>query len=53
MLQSILKDAKQFLSDNKKSYDVIIIDFPDPVELYTTKVFKDVSKALKKGGMIV
>ncbi len=52
------QDAKQFLSDIQKTYDVIIIDFPDPVnellaELYTTEVFNDVLKSLKKGGMIV
>ncbi|MGP4082900.1 adenosylmethionine decarboxylase [Pseudalkalibacillus sp. R45] len=53
-----IDDAKRYLAKNKNAYDVIIIDFPDPVnsllaELYTTEVFKDISRSLRRGGMIV
>ncbi|WP_257352143.1 adenosylmethionine decarboxylase [Pseudalkalibacillus decolorationis] len=54
----IIKDAKQFLLTNLKMYDVIIIDFPDPVnellaELYTKEIFQKVSSFLTKDGIIV
>jgi spermidine synthase len=51
------KDAKLFFPSSK-SYNVIIVDFPDPSDkmiskLYTKEFFQRVVKSLAPGGMIV
>ncbi|MBO7746466.1 spermidine synthase [Paenibacillus sp. MWE-103] len=56
------KDARRFFSKtpnpNSKTYNVIILDFPDPYDkelskLYTKEFLKDVTKKLAPGGIIV
>lgn len=51
-------DALKFLKINKKIYDIIIVDFPDPAEpvlanLYTVEVFETLHRCLADDGMIV
>ncbi|MEW9701918.1 fused MFS/spermidine synthase [Paenibacillus sp. SI8] len=57
-----IKDARTFFpassKKNAKSYNVIIVDFPDPSDkviskLYTKEFFQRVSKSLAPGGIIV
>ncbi|MCP3740340.1 adenosylmethionine decarboxylase [Rossellomorea sp. BNER] len=52
------EDAKKYLEKDLQKYNVIIIDFPDPVNpvissLYTKEVFKQVANILSKDGVIV
>ncbi|WP_088068095.1 adenosylmethionine decarboxylase [Gottfriedia luciferensis] len=52
------EDAKIFIKGNHEQYDVIIIDFPDPVDsilssLYTKELFNQVSSLLSKNGALV
>jgi spermidine synthase len=56
------KDARSFFpvasKPNSKSYNVIIIDFPDPSDkviskLYTKEFFQRIAKSLAPGGIIV
>jgi spermidine synthase len=52
------KDARNFLKLKSKSYDVIIVDFPDPSDkemskLYTKEFFRIVTKSLASDGIIV
>ncbi|MGG1575095.1 spermidine synthase [Fictibacillus sp. NRS-1165] len=52
------KDAREFLKKNKKTYDLMIIDFPDPADdflasLYSLEMFQMVRNHLSKNGMIV
>ncbi|MFC0271409.1 spermidine synthase [Metabacillus herbersteinensis] len=52
------KDARDFLKTNNKTYDIMIIDFPDPADailasLYSVEMFQMLSKYLTKDGMIV
>jgi spermidine synthase len=51
-------NALDFLKINEKTYDLIIVDFPDPAEsilaqLYTVEVFKTLNQFLKEDGMMV
>ncbi|MHC0036557.1 spermine/spermidine synthase domain-containing protein [Pseudoneobacillus sp. C159] len=51
-------DALVFLKKNLKTYDVIIVDFPDPSEavlanLYTVEVFKTLYRCLNDRGFLV
>lgn len=51
-------DALEFLRINKKIYDVIIVDFPDPsdailAELYTVEVFRRIYRYLDSDGILV
>ncbi|MGG0175830.1 adenosylmethionine decarboxylase [Gottfriedia acidiceleris] len=53
-----IEDAKIFIKGNHEQYDVIIIDFPDPVDsilssLYTKELFNQVSNLLSKNGALV
>jgi spermidine synthase len=52
------KDARDFLKLKLKSYNVIIVDFPDPSnkvisKLYTKEFFQTVTKKLASDGIIV
>jgi spermidine synthase len=52
------KNALDYLKSNKKTYDIIIVDFPDPADrvlanLYTVEVFQMLNSHLEIGGMIV
>ncbi|XEC93222.1 fused MFS/spermidine synthase [Paenibacillus tarimensis] len=52
------KDARIFLKSNPKTYNVIVVDFPDPSDkqickLYTKEFFKRVTKSLAPDGVIV
>lgn len=52
------KDARDFLKLKPKSYNVIIIDFPDPTDketskLYTKEFYQIVTKSLAPDGIIV
>jgi spermidine synthase len=51
-------NALDFLKINEKTFDLIIVDFPDPAEailaqLYTVEVFKTLNQFLKEDGMLV
>ncbi|MGG3737358.1 adenosylmethionine decarboxylase [Aeribacillus pallidus] len=53
-----VKDANAFIEKCQKQYDVIIIDFPDPVdeviaELYTKEMFEKIARRLSKTGTLV
>jgi spermidine synthase len=53
-----IEDAKKFITRELQSYDVIIIDFPDPVNpilssLYTEELFSQVANHLSKDGILV
>jgi spermidine synthase len=51
-------DARQYLEKTKETYDVIIIDLPDPIEkgpayrLFTQEFYRIVIDKLKKNGLI-
>lgn len=52
------QNALDFLKNNKKMYDLIIIDFPDPADeilasLYTVEVFQKIHSFLEDDGMMV
>lgn len=54
-LRYIAKDAMQFLVETKQSYDVILMDLPDPSaaglgKLYSKPFFRLVGKRLRPGG---
>lgn len=51
-------DAIEFLKTNKRTYDVIIIDFPDPgdiqlAKLYSLEMFQILKNTLTEEGLIV
>jgi spermidine synthase len=51
-------NALDYIKTNEKTYDLIIVDFPDPAEailaqLYTVEVFKTLHQFLKDDGMMV
>ncbi|PAK35558.1 adenosylmethionine decarboxylase [Peribacillus simplex] len=53
-----IEDAKKFITRELQAYDVIIIDFPDPVNailssLYTEELFSQVANHLSKDGALV
>jgi spermidine synthase len=53
-----IEDAKDFITGEMQPYDVIIIDFPDPVNpilssLYTKELFSQVANLLSKEGTLV
>jgi spermidine synthase len=53
-----IKDAKKYIEKELKPYDVIIIDFPDPVNemissLYTKELFSRVANHLSQDGVLV
>ncbi|RFU66186.1 adenosylmethionine decarboxylase [Peribacillus saganii] len=53
-----VEDAIKYIASCKDRYDVIIIDFPDPVDenistLYTKELFKDIADLLSKEGALV
>jgi spermidine synthase len=52
------QNALDYLKTNKKTYDIIIVDFPDPSDhvlanLYTVEVFQTLNTCLETDGMIV
>ncbi|MEH7238296.1 spermidine synthase [Bacillus sp. JJ1562] len=52
------EDARDFLKTNKGTYDLMIIDFPDPADpelasLYSLELFQMLSRYLAKDGKIV
>jgi len=52
----VIEDAKVFLHKNTKKFDVILVDFPDPVteglsDLYTVDVFSMIKEALGENGI--
>ena len=52
------EDAKKYIERKLKPYDVIIIDFPDPVDsilssLYTKELFSKIAKHLAADGALV
>ena len=57
-LRVINDDALRFIDETKESFDVAIIDFPDPNnfslgKLYTTKFYSMVKRHLSEGGVAV
>jgi spermidine synthase len=52
----IIGDGKEFIKNHKDSFDVIILDLPDPdgpaADLITEDFYKDVKSALRKDGII-
>ncbi|MFH1894495.1 MAG: polyamine aminopropyltransferase [Patescibacteria group bacterium] len=52
----IIGDGKEYIRKSKNFFDVIIMDLSDPggpaEELVSLKFYKDVKRALKKGGII-
>lgn len=57
-VQVHIEDAKNYLSKEHKKYNVIIIDFPDPVDavissLYTKELFRNVANHLAEDGALV
>ena len=53
-----IEDAKQYIAEELQPYDVIIVDFPDPVNeilssLYTKEVFSQITSHLSKDGVLV
>ncbi|MDP1922110.1 MAG: hypothetical protein Q8L14_38070 [Myxococcales bacterium] len=51
-------DALRFIDETKESFDVVIIDFPDPNnfslgKLYTTKFYSMVKRHIAEGGVAV
>jgi spermidine synthase len=53
-----VQNAKQFVAAKPSPYDVIIVDFPDPVDsvisaLYTKEFFSEVSQLLSHNGLLV
>ncbi len=53
-----VEDAKQYIAGELQPYDVIIVDFPDPVNeilssLYTKEVFSQITSHLSKDGVLV
>jgi spermidine synthase len=57
-VQVYAQDALEYLKTNIKTYDIMIIDFPDPTNevlanLYTVEVFKKLYNHLSDEGMIV
>ncbi|MCM3652229.1 adenosylmethionine decarboxylase [Metabacillus litoralis] len=53
-----IKDAKKYLAGELQQYNVIIIDFPDPVNsilssLYTKELFSKVANLLSEDGALV
>ncbi len=54
----ITGDAYRYLAESKRSYDIIIADFPDPhdetiAKLYTVEFFRMVKRSLTPGGIFV
>ncbi|PFG03829.1 spermidine synthase [Bacillus sp. es.034] len=57
-VNTFIKDAKIFVKSNRKVYDLIVIDFPDPSNellagLYTVELFEKLYNALSDDGLIV
>ncbi|WP_163100659.1 adenosylmethionine decarboxylase [Peribacillus alkalitolerans] len=57
-VQIHIEDAKSFITNDLQPYDVIIIDFPDPVDaiissLYTKELFSQVATLLSSEGVLV
>jgi spermidine synthase len=57
-VQIHIEDAKSFIMSDQQPYDVIIIDFPDPVNaiissLYTKELFSKVRTLLSNDGVLV
>lgn len=55
-LNLVYEDARTWLATNEKQFDIVIVDFPDPVldelnSLYTTDVFSNIKKAMKDKGI--
>lgn len=53
-----IEDAKKYITNKLQPYNVIIIDFPDPVDaiissLYTKELFNQVAHLLAKDGVLV
>ena len=51
-------DAFRFLRENRRRYEVILMDFPDPhqtgtARLYSTQFFRFAARALAPGGVLV
>lgn len=57
-LKIVNSDAYTWLEQNQDSFDVVVIDFPDPTnfslgKLYTTSFYQRVDQALAAGGYLV
>jgi spermidine synthase len=57
-LRIVNADAFTWLEDNRESFDLIVIDFPDPTnfalgKLYTTSFYQRADQALAAGGYMV
>ncbi|PFA68436.1 spermidine synthase [Bacillus sp. AFS015802] len=57
-VSTYIKDARVFVKSNRKVYDLIIIDFPDPSNellagLYTVELFEELYDSLSAAGLIV
>ena len=53
-----IEDAKKYITNGLQPYDVIIVDFPDPVDsiissLYTKELFSQVASLLQEDGVLV
>jgi spermidine synthase len=57
-LELIISDARKYLEQSGRSFDVIILDLPEPVEggpahmLYTQEFYRSVKEALNAGGVV-
>ena len=57
-VRAIAGDAFRFLRETHYRYDVVVMDFPDPVRsqtarLYSTQFFRHARKVLSEGGVLV
>lgn len=55
-LNLVIDDGAKFIKGKKKTFDVVIIDSPDPIGpaevLFSEEFYRDVSDSLKKGGVV-
>jgi len=55
----VVGDARRFMAESEKAFDVIVIDLPDPIEdgparlLYTREFYGSVRSRLSEGGVMV
>lgn len=56
-VEIIVDDGIKHVRDNKQTYDVIIVDSPDPIGpaegLFSASFYEDISEALKEDGIFV
>ncbi len=58
-VRRFIQDGRRFITDGQaETYDVIIVDLPDPymltlAPLYSQEFYKEISRVLKPGGIVV